>query len=136
MFAGHRRCFFFGVLFSSVVLGTSSNVVPDIKSLNDLNTFLRDSASNVNNMRKIGFLSQGNFHAVQNELADTVEAVIYQNAEEMYAAVDAGEVLAGLISGTVDDPEYEFNVFTSEQISIRAMLVKPNNDAVSYYIPQ
>jgi len=136
MFAGHRRCFFFGVLFSSVVLGTSSNVVPDIKSLNDLNTFLRDSASNVNNMRKIGFLSQGNFHAVQNELADTVEAVIYQNAEEMYAAVDAGEVLAGLISGTVDAPEYEFNVFTSEQISIRAMLVKPNNDAVSYYIPQ
>ena len=98
----------------------------------------------------MGFLSHGNFHAVENELSSQVEEVIYAHAEDLYDAVQNGEVLAvrrfyrkkrsptsqltiskqqGLLSGTVDT-DYDFNIFPSNQISIRAMFMKPGNDAM------
>lgn len=77
----------------------------------------------------MGFLSHGNFHSVQNELSDQVEEVIYAHAEELYDAVHNEDVLAGLVSGTVDT-DYDFNIFSSNQISIRSMFMKPGNDVV------
>ena len=46
------------------------------------------------NLKRVGFLSHGNFHAVENELSSQVEEVIYAHAEDLYDAVQNGEVLA------------------------------------------
>ena len=74
-------------------------------------------------------MSHGNFHAVENELSDQVSEVIFAHATDLYDAVANGDVLAGLLSGTVDT-EYDFNIFSSNQISIRSMFMKPENDAI------
>jgi hypothetical protein len=69
-------------------------------------------------------LSEGNYHAVQNELED-LDPVYFQSKDLLTDAVQNGEVVAGLVSGT---PSSNVNVFPSEQISVRAMLVRKDSD--------
>ena len=95
-----------------------------INSLNELNNVI-DGPSFYHNT-KVGFISQGNFHAVENELSKNVEAVIFSDLGELEMAIDEQEVIAGLISGT---PNYgKYDVFGSEQISVRGMFVEENNE--------
>ena len=94
----------------------------EIRSLTELNNELNNGIKT-----EIGFLSEGNYHSVQNELSNLVTPRYYDNSEDLHDAVESGEVLAGLTSGTPDITR-DINVFGSEQISVRAMLVKKNND--------
>ena len=103
----------------------------NINSLRALNAHLEAHASSVAPaaLRRIGFLSKGNAASVANELHQAAESVIYENASALHDAVRDGDIVAGLVSGTVDE-SYDVNVFPSEQISVRAMLVRSGNDAV------
>jgi len=114
----------------SMVMGTSATTEASIQSLAELNEWLgQDQSGQTANGRKVGFLSMGNFHSVQNELHANVEAEVYAHSTDLYDAVDRGDVVAGLVSGTVQSV-HSFHVFPSEQISVRAMLHKPGNDAI------
>jgi hypothetical protein len=73
----------------------------------------------------VGFLSEGNYHAVEHELSVDVTPVYFDTIDAMESAVNDGSVLAGLVSGTPDSDQ--FNTFPSEQVSVRAMFVKEGN---------
>lgn len=74
----------------------------------------------------VGFLSEGNYHAVEHELSAEVTPVYFDTIDAMESAVNDGSVLGGLVSGTPDSDQ--FNTFPSEQVSVRAMFVKEGND--------
>jgi len=108
----------FFVIFETVF--ADSNIV----SLSQLNQKIQQGPQ-----RKVGFLSEGNYHTVQNELSSLVEPIYFENTDELHQGVNQENVLAGLVSGTPDD-SYDLNIFGSDQISIRSMLVKPGNDLI------
>jgi hypothetical protein len=93
----------------------------DITNLYSLNSHI--DGSDVDS--SVGFLSEGNYHAVQNELSNKTLPKYYESKELLLSAVVEGEIMAGLVSGSVNDTD-EFNVFGSDQISIRAMMVNQN----------
>jgi len=88
-----------------------------IANLPDLNNMIENSAMNIS----VGFLSEGNYHAVQNELSKKTLPKYFSSKDDLLNAVASGDVSAGLVSGTVRNTT--FNVFGSEQISVRAMMV-------------
>ena len=94
----------------------------NITSLSSLVSYIVE----VNQSVEVGFLSEGNYHAVQNELPTLVKPRIYKNVEEIYAALDNQTVFAGLVSWT-PDTIHPINVFPSNQISVRSMLIKKGN---------
>jgi hypothetical protein len=106
----------------TIALIGSVYATQNIGSLNHLN-----AAITTGPLRKVGFLSAGNFHSVQNELHHQVEPAYYDNTDHLHQAVESGEILAGLVSGTPKNSS-NLNVFGSEQISVRAMLVNPGED--------
>ena len=106
---------FIVMLFIIKIIFTKSNII----SLSQLN-----SKINQGPMRKIGFLSEGNYHTVQNELSPLVEPVYFKDKDKLNKQVENENILAGLVSGT---PKNSFNIFGSDQISIRSMLVAHNN---------
>lgn len=97
--------------------GNSGDIHVDITSLHGLNTQIVAGP-----LRTVGFLSTGNYHAVQNELHHTVQPVFFDTSEHLHRAVRNGSILAGLVSGTPHDTD-GLRVFGSEQISLRAILV-------------
>lgn len=111
------------ILLTLMILFTGCTA-KNIVSLNELNQAIKNGPN-----RKIGFLSQGNFYTVQNELNKLVEPKYYQNTDELHTAVNSGNILAGLVSGTPKDT-FELNIFGSEQISIRSMMVNQNNHLI------
>ena len=117
----------------------------NILSLRELNlhlSTLSNNNSNNNNtnsnshvaperMFKIGFLSQGNYASVQNELHPSAVPAYYSNSSSLHAAVIADEIIAGMVSGTPDQSLIQdLNVFPSEQISVRAMLVNRSTSSI------
>jgi len=114
-------------MLASLMIGAvAAHGIDNIVSLRELNEAIADPS----HISKVGFLSDGNFQSVQNELHETVDPVIFDSSTNLTAAVEAGDVLAGLVSGTPSDPNGKLNVFGSEQISVRAMLVKQGNGAI------
>lgn len=110
-------------MFFTVVLNCALvTVVHAIASLDELN----DQINAEGGGGSVGFLSEGNYHAVEHELSTVVIPVYYATIDAMEEAVDDGSVLAGLVSGTPDSDQ--FNVFPSEQVSVRSMFVKEGND--------
>jgi hypothetical protein len=99
-----------------------------VTSLTELNAHL-DTAGLTTVQRQVGFLTEGNYQRVENELSSNVVKKIYDSSAALHDAVENGTVVAGLVSGT-PDASRDFNIFPSEQISVRSMLVKPGNDAV------
>lgn len=102
---------------------SSSSSEWTIDSLSSLNAWLESGEEGGG---EIGFLSEGNYHTVSNELSSRATPRYYASKSELYEAVRGGEVKAGLVSGTVENENNEFTVFASEQVSIRAMLVNPD----------
>lgn len=98
----------------------------NITSLSDLNIEIEKRSDTV----AIGFLSQGNYQAVQNELHTKVEPKIFKHVEDIYASVQNRSIVAGLISGTPDKKAQNIHVFPSNQISVRSMLIKQGNSLV------
>lgn len=103
---------------------TGTNIV----SLSQLNVAI-SQASTTSHSKKVGFLSEGNYQSVQNELDSTVEPKIYENITMLTNAVKNGDIIAGLVSGTPANGNV--NVFSSEQISVRAMLVRPGAESIT-----
>jgi hypothetical protein len=106
------------LIFQVFVIYCSAN---DITNLYNLN--LHIDGSDVDSY--VGFLSEGNYHAVQNELSNKTLPKYYESKDLLLSAVVDGEITAGLVSGSVDDTA-ELTVFGSDQISIRAMMVNQN----------
>ena len=77
--------------------------------------------------RSVGFLSQGNYESVHTILHSMAEPVIYTGTAELIAAVEAGEVAAGLMSGLPQDPANKLHVFGSGLVSPRAALFQPGS---------
>lgn len=105
-------------LIATLLLSTCLVAHAEIRSLSELNSALQTGSAT-----KVGFLTEGNFHAVQNELHKNVVPQYFANTDALHKAVEDGIVVAGLVSGTPKDSA-QLNVFPSEQISVRAMLVK------------
>ena len=99
-----------------------------ITSLTELNAHL-NTPGLTTVQKQVGFLTEGNYQRVENELSSNVVKKIYASSAELHDAVESGDVVAGLVSGT-PDASRDFNVYPSEQISVRSMLVKPGNDVV------
>ena len=93
----------------------------DIRSLGELNVHLASSEP-----KTVGFLSEGNFHAVQNELDPSVEPLYFESYNDLHAALQSDELIAGLVSGTPSSDMESMYTFGSDQISLRAILVQPN----------
>ena len=94
----------------------------NIRSLSQLNAAIKDCKAFDGKCKKVGFLTEGNFQSVENELEKSVEPIyIYKNATALTQAVANGDILAGLVSGTPTDSG-DLNIFSSEQVSVRAML--------------
>jgi hypothetical protein len=110
-------------MFFITVLICTFGFVQAITSLDQLN-----GAIDMGSQTSVGFLSEGNYHAVEHELSEEVTPVYYDTIDAMESAVNDGSVLAGLVSGTPDSDQ--FNTFPSEQVSVRAMFVKEGNDAM------
>jgi hypothetical protein len=86
--------------------------------------------------KKVAFLSQANYDAVQTVLDDSVEVVICDTSDATYADCSGtddmihhilqGDFVAGLISGL---PESHFdqylNIFSSTVVSLRSMFMSP-----------
>ena len=100
----------------------ADNVHVNIESLAELNVHLASTSSE---LKSVGFLSTGNFHAVQHELHVNVRPVYYSSYEDLHAALQDASIVAGLVSGTPSEDLARMHVFGSDQISPRAMLVQP-----------
>jgi len=77
-----------------------------------------NDALETGSLRKMGFLSQANYNSVAPILSDKVEPIIFTSSQEVFDAVTAGSVLAGLISGVPD--ESNFTTFSTDMISPRS----------------
>jgi len=69
-------------------------------------------------LKKMGFLSEANYNSVAPTLSDLVEPTYFTTTQDLYNAVDAGNVVAGLISGVPN--ENNFTVFSTDMISPRS----------------
>lgn len=92
-----------------------------IRTLDELNSMIDVMGGSV------GFLSEGNYHAVEHEISEKTIPMYFDTIDAMETAVNDGSVLAGLVSGT---PPRQSNTFPSEQVTIRAMFAKQGNNAV------
>merc|ERR1711871_1839964 len=75
---------------------------------------------------KVGFLSQGNYETVHHILPDNIQVAIFDHTEDIIDCVLNQDCVAGLISGIPHNDN--LNVFSSEQVSLRAMLTCPTQD--------
>ena len=120
------------LLTCGVLATRSADAAETIASLATLNERLAATTAAATTP-DVGFLSEGNYHAVQNELSPRARPVYFEDAAHLYAAVRSGRVLAGLVSGAPDvtDQAGQFQVFRSGQISVRSMLVRKGDDALA-----
>lgn len=77
--------------------------------------------------RRMGFLSQANFNSVHTVLSKKVEPVIFSHTEDIYQALESGDVIAGLISGMPNSSRA--TGFSSDLISLRSFQMKPGPDS-------
>jgi hypothetical protein len=109
------------------VHAAASNIV----NLDQLN-----AAIDAGPLKRVAFLSQANYDAVQTVLSDNVQVVICDGTNTLYPGCDStdeliqlikdGAILAGLISGLPESQHADqLNTFTSTVISLRAMFMAP-----------
>eukprot|EP00929_Paragymnodinium_shiwhaense_P067940 TRINITY_DN3414_c0_g1_i1.p1 TRINITY_DN3414_c0_g1~~TRINITY_DN3414_c0_g1_i1.p1 ORF type:complete len:647 (+),score=121.28 TRINITY_DN3414_c0_g1_i1:77-2017(+) len=77
--------------------------------------------------RKMGFLSEANYNSVHTVLSSQVEPVYFADTTELYAAVESGSVIAGLISGQPNATR--FSVFSTDLVSPRAFQFMPGDNS-------
>lgn len=107
------------MLFFTIMLHSLIQFSGAFRTLDDLNAVIDTVGGSV------GFLSEGNYHAVEHELSVNVNPIYYDTIDSMEDAVNDGSVLAGLVSGT---PPPQYNTFPSDQVTVRTMFVKEGND--------
>lgn len=95
-----------------------------INSKHELNA--RVDAATTDADKSVAFLSMGNYNYMSPLLSDNVIPAIFTSTDEIYDALRAGTVVAGMISGI---PESEFHRFPTELISPRAFQMKSGTDA-------
>jgi hypothetical protein len=91
----------------------------DITSLHLLNAAIEKGPN-----RQVGFLSIGNYLAVQSVLSKNVVPVYINDTSKINKQIDAKVLLAGLINGV---PLSKYNSFASTIISTASMLTNPND---------
>ena len=85
---------------SSMGLVLSANQLDSVTALN-----AELASAETDRDRSVGFLSQGNYESVHTILHSSAVPVILEGTSELIAAVDAGDVVAGLMSGSVTQSE-------------------------------
>jgi len=75
----------------------------------------------------MGFLSDANYRSIHTVLSPMVVPVIYSDTDDLYAAVENGNVVAAMISGLPDTQR--FSVFSTGLISPRTFQMKPGADS-------
>jgi len=93
-----------------------------IASRQDLNAAIEAGPN-----RRMGFLSEANYNSVHTVLSNQVDPVYFTSTDELYNAVESGDVIAALISGQPDATR--FSVFSSDLISPRSFQMKPGDDS-------
>jgi hypothetical protein len=103
----------------------NNRIGQQISSKAVLNT--RIDAATTETGRSIGFLSMGNYNSISPLLSNNVVPRIFTSTEEIYTALEAREIIAGMISGQPDD---RFHSFPTELVSPRAFQFSNSTDAV------
>ena len=96
-----------------------------VSSAAEIDTLAQLNIAIAGGNNKVGFLSENNFHTVQDILSANVDATIMTNTADLEEAVENGTLVGALISGVPDSKR--FNVFSSLKVSPRAMFVAENS---------
>lgn len=101
-----------------VLLITYCQAIEDIESLAELYDVIETGPNN-----KVGFLSLGNYQAVNNTLPRTVQPIVVGSLDQLSAMVKNGTLVAGLMTQV---PPSGFHQFSSGIISPQALFLAPN----------
>jgi len=101
----------------------------EISSVSELNNAFEGVTSH-----KIGFLSRGNYEAIQGVLprelknGGKLEVELFTDLQHLEDAVVSGDVIAGLATSPPADAKGKFNVFGAGLVTPRAAFFKPGKD--------